>query len=68
MDTNRQNIACLDKIMPIFNKQHFMAQFIKKLSSTEAVWKKCVAFKKVCIVQDEVFVCTIKCMLNKTSK
>ena len=44
-----QNIACLGKVMSLFNKHHlatFKTQFTKKLSNTEAEFKKGVAYKK----------------------
>ena len=44
-----QQTTCLGKITSIYNQQHFQAQFIKKLSNTEAELKKMLAYKKTCI-------------------
>ena len=49
MNTSIQNIAYLGKIMSICNRCHLSnieAQFIKKLSNTNAELKKSVACKK----------------------
>ena len=53
MDKNIRNIECLGKLMSKCNKQHLNnveAQFIKKLSNTEAELNKCLPYKKACIL------------------
>ena len=49
IEINTQNIACFSKTMPLRNKHTlgaFDAQFIKKISNTEAELKKSVVYKK----------------------